>query len=197
MHYRAVGKRCAVHLASLKLPISDRVASSILFGLKFSCIDVDIVSLARSFIGVSRYQLGSTLGKAPLIVDCSSFTKYLFAQKGIWIPRLSIQQRAIGIPVDEVKEGDLVFTAVVKNNLYEKDSKDGVGHVGIATGENTVVHANYGRQSVSEDSFELFIRRGYRGVRRILEQDIITFISPPKYTIETSDDIKWLILQNL
>lgn len=122
MHYRAVGNRCAVHFQSLALDLPDNYTEDIFLEilgyLGFCSIKVDVVFIARALLGVPSYRLGASLSEAPQFFDCSSFTKYLYAQKGIWIPRLSVQQRIQGMVVDTPVPGDLVFTTSFQNN-YE------------------------------------------------------------------------------
>jgi cell wall-associated NlpC family hydrolase len=157
-------------------------------------VDVDIVTLARSFIGTSKYRLGVTPEEAPHTVDCSSFTKYLYAQKGVWIPRLSIQQREAGIETEIISPGDLIFTTG-KNNLHNTDPKDNVGHVGIATAGGTVIHASYRSNGVTESSYEEFISGNPRGIRKVVNEMTITLECPRP--IETSDDLRWFVVKRL
>ncbi|KKQ94039.1 MAG: hypothetical protein UT20_C0041G0007, partial [Candidatus Levybacteria bacterium GW2011_GWA1_39_11] len=142
MEYRAVGNRCAVILDSLHLPISHEETLIILNHKGFVLVEVDIIALARQCIGISQYRRGARPSEAPLVVDCSSFIKWLYAQRGIWLPRRSIQQRELGevVNLDELVAGDVVFISG-RIDYYHDDPANGVGHVGIATGYGTVVHA--------------------------------------------------------
>src|SRR3989338_3495913 len=111
--YLAVGNRCAVDFNKLKLSVPLEQALSILERKGFQKIDVDIIALARSFIGSAKYRRGARLSEAPEIFDCSSLIKWLYAQKGIWLPRRSIQQREMGeiVSLEDIIAGDLVFTS--------------------------------------------------------------------------------------
>src|SRR3989338_8780587 len=100
MEYRAVGNRCAVILNSLRLPHSREETLAILNHKGFTVVEVDIIALARQCIGTSRYRRGARPSEAPAVVDCSSFIKWLYAQRGIWLPRRSIQQRELGEAVN-------------------------------------------------------------------------------------------------
>lgn len=192
MRYTAVGDRCAVHVPDLNLPISDDHAIAVLRCLGIFEIQVDVVALARSLLTRATYKLGAVLSEAPAVVDCSSFTKWLYAQKGIWIPRLSVQQHAEGqicLPGDR-RAGDLVFTRS-HQLLYQP------GHVGICTDEGSVIHASFSSAGVAETSYESFIARGFNGIRRVvLSNETRTFVSDA-HAIESSDDLRWLILKNL
>jgi len=203
MNYRAVGNRCAVHLPTLvpSLPAIFAIfdGDSLLKILReqhFNVVDVDLVSLARTFIGDCNYRLGATMEESPKVIDCSSFTKYLYAQKGIWLPRLSIQQRQKGISVEVPSPGDLVFTTGYRN-FYEIDPQENIGHVGIATGEGTVIHATNVKGGVIESTWEEFNRGEPRGIRRIVLHGTITLEKANKYLlIETADDFRWISLKN-
>jgi peptidoglycan endopeptidase LytE len=201
MEYRAVQNRCAVHLPSLNLPISNEDSLIILENKGFKVLEVDIIALARQRIETSTYRRGAKPSEAPVVVDCSSFIKWLYGQRGIWLPRRSIQQRELGIPVlvDEVEEGDVIFVSGLID-YYHTDSNDGVGHVGIATGEGTVIHAADQKARVVESSFEDFVgKTKFRGIRRYVPKDqiILTIETPPDREVEIADDLRWIVLQSL
>lgn len=200
MKYRAVRNRCAVHLPSLNLPISTKDSLVILENKGFKLLEVDLVALARSCIKISTYRRGARLLEAPAVVDCSSFIKWLYGQRGIWLPRRSIQQREFGVsvPINEVIAGDIIFVSGWID-YYDTDPKDGVGHVGIATGEGTVVHAADPRDHVVESTLDSFIDNKFRGVRRYIPKDqaVFTFELPPDRDVEIDDDLRWIILQSL
>jgi len=199
MQYRAVGNRCAVNLRSLNLPMSDKEALAILASKGFEVLDVDLITLARQCIETSKYRRGARPSDAPLIVDCSSFVKWVYGQLGLWLPRRSIQQRELGksIPIHKITKGDVIFVSGWIDYYYN-DPSDGVGHVGIATGEGSVIHAANKNENVMESSIDSFIDRiKFRGARRYISRNTITLKTPPEREVETSDDIRWIILQSL
>ena len=201
MEYRAVGSRCAVILDSLHLPISREEALAILNHKGFVLVEVDIIALARQCIGISQYRRGARPSEAPLVVDCSSFIKWLYAQRGIWLPRRSIQQRELGevVNLDELVAGDAVFISG-RIDYYHDDPANGVGHVGIATGYGTVVHAADRKVNVVESPLDKFVGEAkFRGARRYIPQnvEVLTFETPLNREVEVADDIKWIILQQL
>ncbi len=201
MKYRAVLSRCAVNLQSLKLPVSDTEALKILKGKEFKVLEVDLIALARQCMKTSVYRRGAKPSEAPMVVDCSSFIKWLYGQRGIWLPRRSIQQRELGIsvPIDEIDAGDVIFVSGWID-YYHTDPKDGVGHVGIATGEGTVIHAADRKAHVVESSFESFIGKSkFRGARRYIPKDktVLTLETPADREVEIADDLRWIVLQSL
>ncbi|QTH59109.1 C40 family peptidase [Corynebacterium hindlerae] len=86
-----------------------------------------IVDAARSKIG-SPYVYGAT---GPNAFDCSGLTSWAYSQVGKSIPRTSYAQAAEGAQVsrDQLQPGDIIA-------FY-----GGASHVGIYTGNGTVIHA--------------------------------------------------------
>ncbi|HYF04739.1 MAG TPA: NlpC/P60 family protein [Patescibacteria group bacterium] len=183
MEHRAVGNRCAVNLEELGLPFSQIVALDILTDLGFKILEIDLVALARERIGISTYQRGIAAHEAPQIVDCSSFIKWLYAERGIWLPRRSIQQRELGeiVNLDQILPGDVIFTSGAQN-YFHNDPADGVGHVGLATGQDTVIHAASRELGVVESELGSFVGNSFRGARRYISKDlkVLTLESPPQ-----------------
>ncbi len=68
--------------------------------------------------------------------DCSGLVQYVFAQYGVWVPRVVEEQYQFGekIKDKDVKPGDLLFFAT--NGEW-----DSASHVAIAIGEERFVHA--------------------------------------------------------
>jgi cell wall-associated NlpC family hydrolase len=201
MIYRAVGNRCAVSFSDLYLEISTARAKEILVSKGYEAIEVDIIALARSVVGKAEYRRGARLAEAPHIFDCSSLVKWLYGQRGILLPRRSIQMRECGDSVNpcDVQAGDIVLVSG-RIDYYVIDQSDGVGHVGIATNDGTVIEAANRQRGIIETPFDEFIgKKGLRDIRRIIpaRDETITYITPPEREIESSDDLKWIILQNI
>ena len=198
MIYEAAGNLCAVNFKELQLPISDEQALEILLNLGFEKQDVDIIALAYGCIDLSQYKRGATIDMAPKVVDCSTFISWLYSQKGVKLPRYSIDQRdRLSIVIDEenLQPGDLVFTSG-RFNYYWNDPTDGVGHVGIYTGNNTVIHAAGPEVGVIEDPFTPFAKNS-RGIRRVIDDfdSVVTIKSPPSRVVGDSQEFRWIILQ--
>jgi len=201
MIYYSVGNRCAVDFAEMRLPIPLSQVLEILKEKGFQEVEVNLVEIARKLVGVSEYRRGARPNEAPQIVDCSSLIVWLYGQKGIWLPRLTIQQREFGTQVNtcRMRAGDLVFTSGYKDHL-PTDQTEGVGHVGMATNDETVIHAAGRLVGVIESSLQDFIgEKELRGRKRIIPDNshIFTFITPDEQEIEWSDDIRWIILESL
>lgn len=199
--YRAVSCRCAVDFEALALPISKEEAMAMLQKMGFRIIAIDLVALARSYIGVSEYRRGAKIREAPGIFDCSSLMKWLYGQRGIWLPRRSIQQWELGEPVprENILAGDVVFVSG-RIDYYIDDPRFGVGHVGIATDSGTVVHAANRTYGVTESPLGKFLGGDkFRGARRYVPRDrnVVTLETPAGREIESSDDVRWVILQSL
>lgn len=197
---RAVKNRCAVDLDELNLPIPQPQILDILSAHRFKIIDIDLISLARQCISTSCYRRSARSSEAPSVVDCSSFIKWLYGERGIWLPRRSIQQRQLGefVSPQEIIAGDIVFVSGLIDYFFT-DPTDGVGHVGIATGEDTVIHAANKKCGVIETPLAEFLNRGARGIKRYIPKNrkVLTIETPPEREVETSNDIRWIVLQTL
>lgn len=123
-----------------------------------------LIERARSLIGKATYRGNATLDEAPSVVNCFRFTQWVWCNAGITLPDKQLTCPMVRIvEIDRLVAADLVFVPR-RNKTVETDD---FGHVGIATGENTVIHATKWRDTVVEDSLELFLSRGLLGVRRV------------------------------
>jgi cell wall-associated NlpC family hydrolase len=89
-----------------------------------------LVSIANRYVGVPYVWGGNT----PKGFDCSGFTKYVFSNAGIALPRLADEQYRLGSPVSRPNliPGDLVFFTTYC---------PGVSHSGIYVGNNKFISA--------------------------------------------------------
>lgn len=96
-----------------------------------------LINLAKRELG-TPYVFGAPT-TTTRIFDCSSFTKYVFRQQGVRLPRTARLQSRLGqrVSIKELRKGDLMFFYVpgryASNNI--------VGHVGIYMGNGKVIHA--------------------------------------------------------
>ncbi|WP_342320063.1 C40 family peptidase [Corynebacterium mayonis] len=86
-----------------------------------------IVEIARTKMGAG-YVYGAA---GPNVFDCSGFTSWVYAQAGKSIPRTSQAQAGGGkrVPLDQLQPGDIIA-------YY-----GGASHVGIYTGNGTIIDA--------------------------------------------------------
>ena len=198
--YRAVENRVAVVLSEFRLPISEECALEILCQGGFRQVRVDVCEIARARVSVVQYRRGARMCEAPQVMDCSSMMKWVYGQMGICIPRRSIQQRALGrrVSLDEVQVGDLVFVSGWQD-WYDDNPGDGVGHVGIVVGDNQVIHAANRKVGVITTPLDRFTDGCFRGAARFVEDwnKLFVFECPARWEVETSDDLKWIVLWQL
>jgi len=159
-------------LSNIATPSSDnieRISSSGGDWIELSKED-EIVETAKEFLG-TKYVWAAN---GPDCFDCSGFTKYVYKQHGITLPRYSGHQAQVGTTVsfDELQKGDLVFFDT------EKKFKGRVTHVGIYIGNGKFIHASSAKKQVTITSFNekpFYKRRFLRGERIIDSQS--TFAS--------------------
>ena len=138
-----------------------------------------ILKLAPTLIEVP-YKYGASISHdAPASFDCSSFVGFLFAQAGVALPRVAVDQFLYGFEIkeDELKPGDVIFSrnngntpkkyvftmlsdgTKVEHSGPKKQSfeflpgtnvPEGVSHNGIYIGDGMVIHASSGSGVVIE-----------------------------------------------
>lgn len=92
-----------------------------------------VVEVARRYEGFP-YMNGAN---GPYAFDCSSFTRQVYAQVGIYLPRVPIDQVKMGprIPASQARPGDLMWWP---------------GHVGIYTGNGQHIAARNPAKGIAE-----------------------------------------------
>ena len=93
-------------------------------------ISNQVINYALQFVGNPYVYGGNSLTNG---TDCSGFTKLIYANYGVYLPRVAMDQSYYGTRVGlaNIMPGDLVFSGY-----------DGViGHVAIYIGNNKLVHA--------------------------------------------------------
>ena len=98
-----------------------------------------LIREAKQFMGVP-YLFGSGPYSKTKRFDCSSFTGYLFAKRGVTLPRTARAQATKGIyvPRDMLRVGDLMYFYVP--GRFKSNKK--VGHVGIYMGGGQMIHSS-------------------------------------------------------
>ncbi len=121
----------------------------------------EILETAQSFLG-TKYVWAAN---GPSAFDCSGFTKYVFHENGIELPRYSGHQANIGERIDfeNLKIGDLVFFDTSKKFKHK------VNHVGIYIGNHQFIHASSAKKKVIITSFDekKYYKKKFLYARRI------------------------------
>lgn len=117
----------------------------------------EVVALARQYLGVPYLWGGNDPARG---LDCSGFTKLVFEQMGVTLPRVAIDQARAGreIPsLDQAKPGDLIVSHAG-------------GHIGIYVGEGRMIHSPRPGRSVSIDPVNHVLdSRGVMTIRRVVD----------------------------
>jgi hypothetical protein len=197
--FRAVGNKIAIDLQQIQIPLSSEAIFSKLIGMGFCEANTDIVAIAREYIG-GKYKLGAKISEAPDFFDCSSFIKFVYGNFGICLPRYTVHQLEEGqdLPIKFVRAGDLIFKSGHKNFNPEKFGQE-VGHVGMMTDNEKIIHCAKKRGVAEESLSEFLAQNHFRGARRIIRQNshIRVFTIPNNLEVETSKDVEALLFRSL
>ena len=124
-----------------------------------------VVSEAQKYLGVPYVWGGTDPTKG---LDCSGFTKLVFGNLGIDLPRTSSQQATSGRAVAslaDARPGDLVF-------FDHSSSRAGIDHVGIYLGNGKMIAAPQSGETVKvQDVGNPTV------IRRVLPQEAATGVS--------------------
>jgi phenylalanyl-tRNA synthetase beta subunit len=145
-----------------------------------------VVEEIKKHLGTPHNIFPSLTYDAPHSFDCTTLTAYVFAHGGKSIPRLTIDQLFFGkeITKNELEPGDLVFSRKEEGEIkYETINfmpglrfDEGVDHVGMYVGDDTVVHTSRYKGGVVEE--KLSTSENFKtivGYRRIVEKDEMRF----------------------
>jgi hypothetical protein len=122
---------------------------------------------ALSVVGLAASQAGAAYrygGVTPSGFDCSGFTGWVYANRGVSLPRTSGEQSRAGLAVARgaLAPGDLVF--------FGRDGR--VGHVGIYVSGGSFIHSSGAAGKVGVDSLASpYWNEAYAGARRVLPQN--------------------------
>ncbi len=107
------------------------------YGTGVSSIRVNLINLAKDYLGDRYVWGGTTLGVG---VDCSGYVQALYRKMGMYIPRDSRSQARGGttISASSIRPGDLVFYG----------SSSYINHVAMYIGNGQVIHASNRRDGI-------------------------------------------------
>lgn len=150
----------------------------------------NVVEIAQSLVN-TPYKYGASVSyDAPKYFDCSGFISYIFAQVGVQIPRMSIDQCVWGNIIDnnEIKSGDVIFanTGDLKRKIDYQSVEFipgtkfelGVDHCGLYVGDGKIIHCTESKGVVviedlnSSEKFKNIV--GYRRMSDNRERFVIT-----------------------
>lgn len=116
-----------------------------------------VVQTSMQYLGVPYVFGGTTPGG----FDCSGYVRYVFAQAGIYLPRMADEQYEVGTPIasSDLQAGDLVFFSTY---TY------GASHVGIYLGDGQFINASSSLGVSISPLFEGYWGACYIGARRVL-----------------------------
>lgn len=114
-----------------------------------SCADLikSVENVARSAIG-SPYLTTAMPNTAPTIFSCSTFVAWVFAAIGIHLPRYAIDQSYEGLRCLTPPRFGLAF---FQNKYPLHDFDRAIGHVGIKTMQNTLIHGSITEKMIVEE----------------------------------------------
>lgn len=121
-------------------------------------------SLARRLVQTSLYYRGVPYafgGTTPDGFDCSGFTRYVFSQIGVYLPRAADEQYDVGrwVSYNNLQPGDLVYFSTYA---------PGASHVGIYLGDGQFISATSSRGVAVSSLDGGYWGPRYIGARRVL-----------------------------
>lgn len=104
--------------------------------------------------------------------DCSGFTRWVYLQNGIQLPRTSKEQFKVGRSIEksELKPGDLL--------MYKRGRRGSGTHIGIYVGDGKYIHSPSRGKTVREDNaFNPLSSLRFLGARRVFEDPVLYSLS--------------------
>lgn len=116
-----------------------------------------VVQTSLQYVGVP-YSFGGT---TPSGFDCSGYVRYVFANAGVYLPRMADEQYGAGYSVSygNLQPGDLVFFSTYTA---------GVSHSGIYLGNGSFISSSSSRGVVVDSLSSGYWSSCYIGARRVL-----------------------------
>lgn len=159
------------------------------FGFEYQYLNTKeyLLKAIKEQIGKPHNIFPSLTYDAPQSFDCSTLMAYVYAHGGKSIPRITIDQMFYGkeISKEELEPGDLIFSNRKEGEIrYDTVNflpglkfEDGVDHVGMYMGDDTVVHTSrYKGQVVQEKLSESDNFKNIVAYRRFADKDEMRFV---------------------
>jgi phenylalanyl-tRNA synthetase beta subunit len=188
---------------------SDEDIAKTLKALSFSCETFSpkeyISATYKTVLGAGYKNPSSMREDAPHMFSCSSLISYLY--KGVWMPSLSIDKYVFSKKITEAELtfGDLIFansgqeiSTPIRYESVEflRGTKvpEGVDHIAMFVGNNTVVHATRSRGMVVEESLSEFVENytivGYgRVLDDLAEERYVVKVPSVRLDIRIKEDL--------
>lgn len=95
------------------------------------------------------YRATAPTDLAPKGYSCSTLTYWVYAFAGLSLPRYAIDQSYVGHVVTKATAGGLAF---YRNRFPIEDRDRAIGHVGIITNKQTIIHGSSAARKVVEET---------------------------------------------
>lgn len=147
----------------------------------------EILEMGPRLLG-KPYVFGASVTKdAPNCFDCSSLVAHLYAEAGVWLPRLSVDQLVYGDPIEKesISAGDLVFSNSGQGKIHTvsvlcmpgTEVPFGVDHVGLYVGDGKVLHATRSAGTVVVEKLSESAQfKNVVAVRRYIKKDEVRLV---------------------
>ena len=192
---------------TLGTAFTEEKTASILKKLHFDFISVvphsEVISLTQTLVGVPYVRGASVSHDAPKAFDCSSFVSYLYAQAGVYLPRISVDMYVFSekISKEDIVAGDIIFmnsglgTIHYETVDFMKGTKVPVGidHCGIFLGEGKIAHCSESQGGVvieemeSNEKFKNIV--GYGRVASLVENRFVVTVPPDRLDLFQKEDL--------
>ncbi|NTV22056.1 MAG: hypothetical protein HGB03_00625 [Candidatus Yonathbacteria bacterium] len=140
---------------------------------------------------------------APQAFDCSSLIAYLYADAGMQIPRMTVDQYVFGeeITKEQLQEGDVVFFNSQDGNIFYETKEyfpgvsvpEGVDHCGLYIGNEQIIHSSRKNGRVAQESMqtmsETYTIVGYRRMPHIDETHVAVTVPAERLDIRIAEDL--------
>lgn len=205
---RRVGVSVSETNATLGTQLTEQDIIDICSRLSFAPIVVaepasQVIEEAEAYLDAPYEHGASVTYDAPEKFDCSSFVAFCYAQAGIGVPRISVDQYAFGeaIAQDELAPGDILFfnsgTGKVhyetKEFLPGTEVSEGIDHCALYAGNGHIIHASWSNGVVVKESLsESDLTDALVGCRRMpqsAESRIVTTIPHERIDVRRDVDL--------